>query len=194
MQPASELVASVRKESGLSQRALAERVGCSRSTVARIESGDMDPTLTMLARITSAAGGQLEVRARRPGRGPRLASAGVGSGVGSVDHVDWTALRALVDWLTRYPDHTDAAIADPPTRSGDPRLDNLLAATAEKLADDAGRPRPRWPAAVAPLPHPWRPSGTPRQQEREASTTPSQFSARNLLLGADNLWRTVPLR
>lgn len=194
MQSASELVTSVRMESGLSQRALAERVGCSRSTIARIETGDMDPTLTMLARITSAAGGRLEVRARRPGRGPRLASAGAGDGAGDIDHVDWTQLRALVDWLARHPDHTDGAIADPPPRTGDPRLDNLLAATAEKLADDAGRPRPRWTTTVPPLPRPWRPPGTPRQQEREAATAPSQFSARNLLLGADNLWRAAALR
>lgn len=192
MLPASELVASVRRESGLSQRALADRVGCSRSTIARIESGDMDPTVTMLARITSAAGCRLEIRARPPTRGPRLAD--TADRVHDIDGVDWTRLRALVDQLTRHPDDTDGAIADPPPRTGDARLDNLLAATAEQLADDAGRPRPRWTAAVPPLTHPWHPPGTPRMQAREATTALPTFTARNVLLGADNLWRPVALR
>jgi transcriptional regulator with XRE-family HTH domain len=190
---ADELVTSVRRESGLSQRALAERVGCSRSTIARIESGDMDPTVTMLARITSAAGRQLEIRARPPvSPGSRLADAA--DGVADIDRVDWTRLRALVDRLTRHPGDTDGAIADPPARTGDPRLDNLLAATAEQLADDAGRPRPRWTTAVAPLPRPWHPPGTPRMQAHEAATAPAPFAARNVLLGLANLWRPVARR
>src|SRR5688500_7932339 len=164
MPSASSLVVEVRQESGLSQRALAARAGCSRSTIARIESGDMDPTVTMLARIASATGCQLELRARPARRGPQPRLAGAAEGAGHIDDVDWTLLRALVDWLARHPDDTDGAIADPPPRTGDPRLDNLLAATAEKIADDAGRPRPRWTAAVPPLSQPWQPPGTPRMQ------------------------------
>lgn len=191
VQDASELVAAIRAGSGLSQRALAERVGCSRSTIARIEAGRMDPTLTMLSRIASAAGCRLEISAGRPGSGPRLAA--VAEAAHHIDDLDWRDLRSLVDWLALHPGDTDAAIADAPRRTGDPVVDNLLAATAEKLADDAGRPRPRWTTAVAPLPRRWRPPGTPRMQEREASAAPPQFVARKLLLGSENLWRPVPL-
>jgi transcriptional regulator with XRE-family HTH domain len=187
MQDASELVATVRADSGLSQRALAERVGCSRSTIARIEAGEMDPTVTMLARITSAAGCRLDIQARRPGTGPRLAT--VSGPDDDIDTVDWTQLRGLVDWLDWHADDIDDAIADAPRRTGDPRLDNLLAATAEKVADDAGRPRPRWARAVPPLPRPWTPPGTPRMQATETATAPAQFTARNLRIGAGNLWR-----
>ena len=187
MQQAGELVIAVRAESGLSQRALAEQVGCSRSTIARIETGEMDPTVTMLGRITAAAGCRLEIKARRFGRGPRLAQ--VAEVDSDIDTLDWTRLRGLVDWLVRHPEGTDDAVADAPRRTGDSRLDNLLAATAEKVADDAGRPRPRWTASVPSLPRPWSPPGTPRMQAAEASSAPPQFSARNLLLGAANLWR-----
>ena len=186
---ASEIVVGLRAGSGLSQRALAERVGCTRSTIMRIEAGEMDPTVTMLARIASAAGQRLVVDVAEPGRVPSLAE--VAQRTGGIDTVDWTHLRGIVDWLRLHPEQVDEAIADAPPRTGDATADNLLAAIAEKIADDTGRHRPRWTRAVPKLAQPWSPPGTRRMQKVEAAQAPPQFADRNLLLGAQNLWRAA---
>jgi transcriptional regulator with XRE-family HTH domain len=189
MEQASDLVARVRAESGLSQRALADRAGCTRSTIVRIETGEMDPTLTMLARIASAAGRQLVVETALPDDGPRLAT--VARSANDIDELDWTRLRGIVDWVGLHPSRAAESIADPPPRTGDPRIDNLLAAVAEKIADDNGRLRPKWTQSLPGLPAPWSPPGTPRMQAAETASAPPQFSARNLLIGSQNLWRTA---
>lgn len=190
MKEASELVARVRAESGLSQRALAGRVGCTRSTITRIESGQMDPTVTMLARIASAAGHRLLIEVTQPGGAPRLAE--VAERTKDIDAIDWTHLRGIVDWLRLHPGDVPAAIIDAPPRTGDARVDNLVAAVAEKVADDSGHDRPRWARSVPVLATPWSPPGTPRMQAAEAASAPRQFASRNLLLGAQNLWRAKP--
>ena len=53
---AASLLKLARRQSGLSQRALAAAAGVPHSTVARIESGTMQPTLPLLYRILAAAG------------------------------------------------------------------------------------------------------------------------------------------
>lgn len=148
----------------------------------------MDPTLTMLSRIVSAAGHRLVVAVADPGDTPRLAE--VAAGTKDIDTVDWTRLRGIIDWLELHPETTDAAIADPPPRTGDPTADNLLAAVAEKIADDTGRPRPKWTRTVPGLTTPWSPPGTPRMKATELASAPAQFLSRNLRLGAGNLWRS----
>jgi transcriptional regulator with XRE-family HTH domain len=190
METASDLVVRVRAESGLSQRSLAARAGCTRSTIARIEAGEMDPTVTMLARIASAAGRRLVVETVVPDDGPRLAT--VADPERGIDSFDWTRLRGIVDWIGLHPTRVDESIGDPPPRTGDARVDNLLAGVAEKVADDAGRPRPKWTSSLPPLPEPWSPPGTPRMRAAEATSAPPQFVARNLLLADHNLWRSAP--
>ncbi len=189
MSTPQELVARVRSESGLSQRALARRAGCTRSTIVRIESGEMDPTVTMLARITAAAGQRLTIASGRPRDNRTLAA--VAADQPDTDGLDWTRLRGLVDWLINHDDLICDAVGDPPVRTGDARVDNLLAAIAEKLTDDAGLPRPRWTDAVPALSTPWHAPGTPRMRAREAATAPQQFVRRNVLLGKSNLWRSA---
>jgi transcriptional regulator with XRE-family HTH domain len=53
--PASGLARRVRRLADLSQRQLAQRCGLSRSTVARIESGELTPSLEVLQRILAVA-------------------------------------------------------------------------------------------------------------------------------------------
>lgn len=105
------------------------------------------------------------------------------------DEPDWTRLRAFVDHLHLHEEGVHAAIEHAPPLSGSERIDNLLAAIAEKLADDHGLIRPRWTADVRPLREPWRPSGTPRMREKEAGEAPEQLLARGIELAADNVWR-----
>lgn len=47
---------------GLTQAQLAERVGTTQSSIARLESGSREPSLSFLRRVVKALDGQLEVR------------------------------------------------------------------------------------------------------------------------------------
>jgi len=185
----AQLVESARRDAGLSRRALASRAGVPTSTVSRIEDGSVDPTITMLTRLLAAAGEELAL-----GRRPLPARPALAHLVDAYDtaargtKIDWTKLRAFLDWLRRHPGETDAAIATPPPRTGS-ILDQLLAAIAERVAADAGLPAPRWARTVPPATEPWSPPGTPRMLAEAARTTPEEFRRRNITLPAGSLWR-----
>ncbi|MCY3925926.1 MAG: helix-turn-helix transcriptional regulator [bacterium] len=56
-----ELVHRVRTEAGLTQAALAERMGTTQSAIARMEGGGTRPRLETLERLAAAVGGELVV-------------------------------------------------------------------------------------------------------------------------------------
>ena len=144
----------------------------------------------MLQRMLSAAGRQMTLELEPiPKRRSLAALADAWSASPAGPKINWTRLRAFLDWLRSHPTEAEAAIATPPPRSGNLHLDALLAAIAEKIADDAGLTRPRWCAAIPALPSPWRPLGTPRMIEQARRNAPPQFRARNIWLGARDLWR-----
>jgi transcriptional regulator with XRE-family HTH domain len=58
---ASELIAAIRRESGLSQAELARRSGIQRSVISAYEHGHRQPSVAALARIAGAAGRELNV-------------------------------------------------------------------------------------------------------------------------------------
>ncbi|MBK5223916.1 MAG: hypothetical protein JJE52_13805 [Acidimicrobiia bacterium] len=76
----------------------------------------------------------------------------------------------------------------PPPCTGTP-LDSMLAGIAEKLADDAGLPRPRWTEAVPALAEPWVRPGTPRMVDAAHTHAPAQLLKRKIHLAEDDLWR-----
>lgn len=182
-----QFVATLRTEAGLSQRALANRAGCTRSTIARIESGQMEPTVAMLARIAAATGRRLSFTADGFAKSGSLAA--IANSASATTPVPWRPLRGLIDSVHKHPERAQKAISDPPPRTGSDRLDNLLAAIAEKLADDASLRRPTWTHAVPPLMEEWQAPGTPRMRAAEAAAAAPQFVKRRILLGAFNLWR-----
>lgn len=186
----STLVRDARHAAGLSRRTLAAKAEVPISTVSRIEEGESDPTLTMLERLLSAAGRRLVVEAAP--RGDSLTLAELATALDDTTSrlkIDWTRLRALVDWIDLHPDQLREAIADPPVRTGTP-LDAILAALAEELADRGHIERPRWTRAIGPLEQPWAPPGTPRMQAEAEATTPAPFRRRNLTLARDALFRS----
>lgn len=172
-------------------RALADRAGTSASTVARIESGAMDPTVGMLRRLLGAAGHEIELSTRPTPIRLRLADlhdAWRASSAG--DRPDWTRLRAFIDHLSLHPDAVPEALRRPPSRSGSPVMDALLAALASKLADDHGLARPRWTSARhRRLPELWESPGTPSMRARARTSTPPQLLEHGLVISADSLWR-----
>ena len=54
-------IVRLRIERGLTQAQLAERVGTTQSSIARLESGSREPSLSFLRRVVKALGGQVEV-------------------------------------------------------------------------------------------------------------------------------------
>ena len=187
---AAMLVKAAREDANLTVRELAERAGVAASTVSRIERRHMDPTIGMLDRLLDAAGHDLELSARRShqGRLGALADAWRVHADGS-DRPDWTRLRVFLDYLWLHPELIQASIADKPDPSGSQVMDNLLAAMAEKLSDDAELPRPSWTAEIPGLSRPWCTPATPRMHAAAQSATPPQLAARGFVLASNSLWR-----
>lgn len=105
------------------------------------------------------------------------------------DRIDWTRLRATLDYLALHPEHIPAAIKEAPAPSGSALLDNLLAGIAETLAAEHKTERPAWTSRVPPLPSPWVSPGTPRSQSVARETTPAALAARGIVLSRTSLWR-----
>lgn len=184
------LVRTARTEAGLSRRTLAAKAGVPISTVSRVEEGESDPTLTMLDRLLTAAGRRLVVDTPRRDDSLTLAelATAIDGDLGRLK-IDWTRLRAFVDWIDLHPSALSGAIADPPVRTNTP-LDAILAALAEELADRNGIERPRWTRAIGPLDELWSPPATPRMRAEAEATTPSPFRRRNLVLAREALFRS----
>ncbi len=60
-------VMALRMRHDLSQQALAERTGTTKSAISRLESGQHAPTVATLEKIASAFGGYLEIKFQVPG-------------------------------------------------------------------------------------------------------------------------------
>lgn len=189
MEDAAAIVRKARTNAGLSRKLLARRAGVPTSTVSRVEDGDVDPTTTTLRRLLSAAGQTLELEASTIHRGSLATLHDAIDSQSSETTIDWTRIRGFLDAVHAHPTRITEAITTPPSRSGNDRLDNLLAAIAETLADDTGAPRPRWCATVNSLISPWEAPGTPRMRELAHRTAPPQFKARNIWLARRDLWR-----
>jgi len=59
-----KMIISKRLKAGLSQEALADKIGTKQSAIARFESGKTNPTLSFLTNITSALNGKLTISVR----------------------------------------------------------------------------------------------------------------------------------
>ncbi|MCB0990112.1 MAG: helix-turn-helix transcriptional regulator [Acidimicrobiales bacterium] len=181
------LVHGAKESSGRSYRWLAAEAGVAVSTITRIESGRIQPTVEVLERILGACGYSLELSARPIGadRGPRLEDL-VDAWESDGDRglkLEWVRWRSWIDWLTLHPDRVPAAIYAPAPPSGNRIVDALLAAVAEKLADDAGLPRPGWVASVPGADPVWEPPA------RRRPTVDRRFAERGLIVDVESLFR-----
>lgn len=159
------------------------------STITRIQAGAVDPSVQTLERIFDAAGFDLRLTAFRRGtpHRPRLSElADAWMHRSGRLRLDWPRWRALLDELARHPELTPEAIYEPPPPAGEPIIDTLLAAVADKLADDAGLPRPAWTGSVPALHEPYQPPIARALHQRDI---PRQFRERGILIDATSLWR-----
>jgi transcriptional regulator with XRE-family HTH domain len=185
MQNVAELIRQARTESRLSRRELGRRAGVAGTTIGRIEDGTTDPTLLMVERIMNAAGRNIHLDVRTT---PRLVDLINTYQPETSWKMDWTHVRAIIDYLTRFPDEIAYAITDAPT-SMHVELNCLIAGIAEKLADDHQLPRPEWTEKIPPLDSPSEHPGTPKMRQHGRDNAPQQLSVRNIHIAAKELWR-----
>jgi transcriptional regulator with XRE-family HTH domain len=184
---AATLVRNARSVSALSYRALAREAEVAASTLTRIQSGRIEPTVPVLQRILHACGYELDLRVIRQGspRRPRLddlVDAWELNRTGD-PRIDWTRWRAWLDLLARSPDLVPEAIYQQPSPAGHVVIDALLAGLAEKLADDACLPRPSWTTAVPALPVAFVPPA------RRRGEVPEPLERRGLIIDTSSLFR-----
>ncbi len=183
------LLFAVRESSGVPIRRLAEDADVAGSTITRIQAGVVDPAVGTLQRILAAAGFDLVISAVRHGTPHR---AGLGDLTrawsmrdGNV-RLQWSQWRGFLDRLVLHPELIAEVIYPVPPPSGHRIVDSLIAAVAEKLADDAALPRPSWTGSVPGLVEPY----SPRTARQIAGrNVPIQLSERGLLIDAESLWR-----
>jgi transcriptional regulator with XRE-family HTH domain len=146
MRPA-DLVRAVRAEAGLSVRALAEAAAVAASTVHRIEQGEMQPTVEVLAQVVEAAGFRLRVDAQVD---HSASIAGLGQSIRpDISAGDYIApVRKAAELATRFGgadrESRHRMISARPPEMGDPRWDAFLAGLAEWLAVRTGMSAPAW--------------------------------------------------
>ncbi len=184
-----DLVSNAKASSGLSVRRLSNDAQVAGSTITRIQAGTVDPSFQTLERILGAAGFTLRLTASRCGtpRRPRLGDlADAWTRANGRLRLDWTRWRAFLDELALHPELTPEAIYETPLPAGERAVDALLAAVAEKLADDAGLPRPAWASSTPALEEPFQP---PIARSVSGRTIPNQLEARGLMIDTESLWR-----
>ena len=184
-----QLVTNAKESARIPIRQLAADAGVAGSTITRIQAGTVDPSFDTLTRILQATGYEIEIVATRQGgrKLPRLADLiDAWSYRDSTVRLAWTRWRTLLDRLALHPENLPEAIYTPPPPSGNNVVDNLLAATAEKLADDALLPRPSWAKNVTKLDAQYRP---PTARSLPATDVPTQFACRGLIIDTASLWR-----
>lgn len=175
----------LRQELDLSTRQLARLAGVSYPTISRIENGHDDPQWSTIEKLLQALGHTTRFERRQDfTRLAELVDARHRDG-----EPDWTLLRGFIDQIELRPELAAAATCDRPLPTGAPVFDNILAAIAEKVADDAGLRPALWTAAVEPLEDVWLPPGTPRRLADARTRTAPEFLARNIVLPTDALWR-----
>src|ERR1039458_1283370 len=153
---ASELVRDLRRQTGLSQRALARTAGVPQPTISEIEGGRREPSLTLRSKLAEATGQSLEIGLVPLERYGAVATARrIEERLRSEPEATTTdairtdgALRALLDFrdaLRRSgPDELKRLISAPPNVTGHTPWDALLAAVVEDECARKDVVPPRW--------------------------------------------------
>jgi transcriptional regulator with XRE-family HTH domain len=153
---ASRFVRDLRRRAGLSQRALAAASGVPQPTIAEIESGRREPSLSLLSRLAEATGQVLTVGVEPIHPRSAVATANrvrdrlsgpAGEGW-STDLRQDGALRAVIDFRDALGSATaeefEGLVQAPPSLTGETRWDALIAAVVEDESATRDVPPPHW--------------------------------------------------
>jgi transcriptional regulator with XRE-family HTH domain len=182
----------LREERGLSQAAVARRMGTSQSWVARMESGAVDAGLRSVRRYLAAIGARLDVQpapeAESGFRPMTLADVARAARRHIADGE--TVLRLCLQFIDDYRETDPASRAGllhaiPPS-TGDVRWDAFVAAMAEHLAYHGGLPIPGWVDRNGRfLEQWWFPTDLPSVMASALAESPAAFRRRGIFVTED---------
>jgi transcriptional regulator with XRE-family HTH domain len=181
----------LREAKGLSQAAVARRIGTSQSWVARMESGLVDPGLGSVSRYLQAIGARLELRPASEAAdfSPTTLAELARRARRHVTHPE-TMLRMCLqfidDFMDAAPESRAALLQTPPRSTGDGRWDAFLAALAEHLAFHHQLPIPRWTGRKGTvLRRWWFLSDLPSVKAAALAESPAAFRRRGIFITDD---------
>lgn len=195
-QKSAEILRSLRWSKGLTQRDLARLARVPQPTIAAIESGQREPSISLLSSIVESTGLSLRVTVSSLAL---LSAVNAARSLRDVLHVDGrsraredSALRICIsfrDGLRSSDAHTlGELVSDPPNLVGQPRWDAFVAAIVEEECARRGVPTPRWVNDHARFVKPfWHLSDIPALRLWEFETAPAAFVRHGVLVAADEL-------
>jgi len=192
----SALLRQSRDRHHLTQRELAQLADVPQPTIASIESGKREPSLSLLSRIIEATGDvlHLDVTPASPfsaitaARHMRNVRRDGGENADSDDAILRRALSFRDVLQVATAKEFLPLVADAPSLIGDCRWDAFLAATVEESCDQRGVTPPRWVHDRRRFVTPdWYFSPNPALHEWERDTAPAAFHRHGVLVAAEEL-------
>jgi transcriptional regulator with XRE-family HTH domain len=197
---ASAILRRLRRDNGLTQRDLAAKAGVPQSTIAEVEAGQREPSLTLLSRIAESAGQSISIQLAPLLRHSAVAAAntikdrlyGIASEGLSLDIREDGALRAVIDLkdALRRSSHEgfDALTSQAPGLVGDTRWDAFVAAIVEDEAARKAISPPRWTNDPTRFNRPfWYLSKNPRFHTWEIANSPGALIRHGVFAAEDEL-------
>jgi transcriptional regulator with XRE-family HTH domain len=196
----SALLRDIRRQLGLSQRALAQKAGVPQPTIAEIEAVRREPTLSLLSKIVESAGLAIEIRlvplephsalaAANKVKNRLTGSAGAGLPIAIREDGALRAVLDLKDGLRRSDREQFTVLVEfPPSLIGDTRWDAFIAAVVEDEAAAKNLPPPRWTNDPSRFNRPfWYLSENPELHTWEFTTAPGAFVRHGIFAAKDEL-------
>lgn len=197
---ASGLVREVRRRAELSQRALGAKAGIPQPTIAEIEAGRREPSISLLTRLTEGAGYEvkLELRPLHPRSAVATAnrvrdrlSGPAGDGWSPALRQDG-ALRAVIDFRDALravsTEEFGILVEAPPGSSGETRWDAFIAAVVEDESATRDVAPPRWTDDKSRFANPpWYLSDNVALHPWELATAPAAFVRHGVLAAREEL-------
>jgi transcriptional regulator with XRE-family HTH domain len=195
-QKAAEVLWTLRRANGLTQRDLARLARVPQPTIAAIESAQREPSISLLSSIVESTGFEVHIDLVPLARFGALNTA---RGVRQLlredqepDRLEDSILRLVLsfrDVIRRVDSETlGALINEPPSLTGSPRWDAFLAAVVEDECARRNVATPRWVNSPTRFLKPfWHLSTNPSLHDWEYTTAPAAFVRHGVLVAAEEL-------
>ena len=195
-QKAGEILRSLRRSKGLSQRDLARLAHVPQPSIAAIESAQREPSLSLLSSIVESTGFSLRITLAPMAR---FSAVSIARRLNEVLHgeensrtVEDSILRLSLSFRDAIRRASDVELGeltgDPPSLIGEPRWDAFLAAAVEEECARRNVLTPRWVDDPARFVKPfWHLSENPSLHQWEFVTAPAAFVRHGVLVAAEEL-------
>lgn len=195
----AEILRRARAERSLTQRELARAAGVPQPTIAEIESGRREPSLSLVSKILESVGLEVRIDLNAVDRYSAVSVAHrarvvihESQNVGDTIQLDDQLLRIMLSFRDALRKVNRSELhrltSEPPSLIGDPRWDAFLAAIVEDECASRQTSSPRWVDTPMRVLKPfWYLSANPRLHDWEFETAPAAFVRHGILAAADEL-------